>query len=115
MTKYDIYNYNIVPRNQPLFASPRRSNRAVGRIAENIQEYGSILLKYHSRHGKVPLQSVDLVAELLRQIRHVCPFLDFLEELYQAENKNEINLCNNSSRKLFRGKTMHIYLWVVDK
>lgn len=70
----------ILNSNLPVFSTPRGPGCVVPLLEEVIKD-GLVFLEDDRRDGKVPLQTVYLVSELLRQVGHVRPLLHLVEEL----------------------------------
>lgn len=71
----------------PVFAASRQAGRFTLWILKHVQKYRLEFTKNHSRHFEIPLKPTDAVAKILREIRHVRPFLHLAEELDQTERK----------------------------
>lgn len=72
----------------PLFAAAVNSGRFLQRGLEDGFENGHIFLEDDGRHSKIPLQFLCALTEILRQVGHVLPLLQFVEELNKAEEQN---------------------------
>lgn len=73
----------------PLLAAAMNPRRLLGRRLEDGFEDGDVLLEDDRRDGEVSLQLVGALTELLRQVGHVLPLLDLVEELYQAAGRRQ--------------------------
>lgn len=71
----------------PMFAASRQPGRFTLRILKHVQKYWLKFTKNHCRHFEIALQSTYAAAEILREVRHVRPFLHLAEELDQTRGK----------------------------
>lgn len=65
------------------------TRRLLRRRLEDGFEDGDVLLEDDRRNGEVSLQLVGALTELLRQVGHVLPLFDLVEELYQAAGRRQ--------------------------
>lgn len=70
-----------------MFAAARQARRFTLWILKHVQKYRLEFTENHSWHFEIPLQPTDAVAKILREIRHVGPFLHLAEELDQTKRK----------------------------
>lgn len=93
-SRYCLYNRRR-PRKNLLFL-PRFSASLslcvfLPRIFEDFQKNWLVFLEDHSRDVKVPFKQFDFLSKVSRSIRHVQPFLHFIEELNEAVKTQKSN------------------------
>lgn len=71
----------------PVFAASGQARRFALRILKHVQKYWLKFSENHCRHFEIALQSTYAATEVLREVRHVRPFLHLAEELDQTRRK----------------------------